>query len=159
MRCPILRYHPAIVAQKAATVQVLSDGRLRLGLGAGEAAVGVRHEMLAEAFEVIGALFDGNGVNHRGKHFDVESAQLFDRHDTRVPIGLAVSGERSCTLAGRHADLMVAVEPSPSWARCSTRPAARASLVSGSGPLLRRRPRRRRRARTSSFAGSAWAGR
>jgi G6PDH family F420-dependent oxidoreductase len=120
--CPILRYHPAIVAQKAATVQVLSDGRFRLGLGAGEnlnehvvgkrwPAVGVRHEMLGEAVEIIAALFDGDNVNYRGTYFDVESAQLFDRHDTRVPIGVAVSGEQTCTLAGRHADLMIAVEP------------------------------------------------
>ena len=120
--CPILRYHPAIVAQKAATVQVLSDGRFRLGLGAGEnlnehvvgkrwPAVGVRQEMLAEAIEVIAALFDGDNVNHRGTYFDVESAHLYDRHDTRVPIGVAVSGQQSCTLAGRHGDLMIAVEP------------------------------------------------
>src|SRR5579871_6764502 len=34
--CPILRYHPAIVAQKAATMGILSDNRFRLGLGAGE---------------------------------------------------------------------------------------------------------------------------
>jgi G6PDH family F420-dependent oxidoreductase len=121
--CPILRYHPAVVAQKAATVQILSGGRFRLGLGAGEnlnehvvgkrwPAVGVRHEMLEEAVEIIAALFDGEGsVNHRGKHFDVESALLWDRHEVRVPIGVAVSGQRSCTLAGRDADLMIATEP------------------------------------------------
>src|SRR3954453_6237226 len=34
--CPILRYHPAVVAQKAATMQILSGNRFRLGLGAGE---------------------------------------------------------------------------------------------------------------------------
>jgi G6PDH family F420-dependent oxidoreductase len=34
--CPIGRYHPAVVAQKAATMQLLSDGRFTLGLGAGE---------------------------------------------------------------------------------------------------------------------------
>jgi G6PDH family F420-dependent oxidoreductase len=73
----------------------------------------VRHEMLGEAIEVIAALFDGDNVNHRGTYFDVESAQLFDRHNTRVPIGVAVSGQQSCTLAGRHADLMIAVEPKP----------------------------------------------
>ena len=58
--CPIMRYHPAVVAQKAATVQILSDGRFTLGLGAGEnlnehvigrgwPPVNVRHEMLEEA--------------------------------------------------------------------------------------------------------------
>jgi G6PDH family F420-dependent oxidoreductase len=121
--CPILRYHPAVVAQKAATVQILSDNRFRLGLGAGEnlnehvvgerwPAVGARHEMLSEAIDVISALFDGEGtVNLRGKHFDVESAKLWDLPDERVPIGVAVSGSDSCRLAGEKADLMIAVEP------------------------------------------------
>jgi len=121
--CPTLRYHPAVVAQKAATMQILSGGRFRLGLGAGEnlnehvvgkrwPAVGVRHEMLREAIEIIVALFDGNGVvNYRGKHFDVESARLWDRPEARVPIGVAVSGRDSCQLAGELADVMIAVEP------------------------------------------------
>jgi G6PDH family F420-dependent oxidoreductase len=123
--CPILRYHPAVVAQKAATVQILSGGRFRLGLGAGEnlnehvvgqrwPAVGVRHAMLTEAVQVIAALFDapeGETVNFRGRHYDVESARLWDRGEERVPIGVAVSGRDSCRLAGEHADLMVAVEP------------------------------------------------
>ena len=123
--CPSIRYHPAIVAQKAATVAILSGNRFRLGLGSGEnlnehvvgqrwPAVGVRHEM-----------FVGVGADHRlaarrraerqlpGRHFDVEQAKLWDLPDQRVPIGIAVSGEQSCTLAGRHADLMIAVEPKP----------------------------------------------
>ena len=69
--CPTIRYHPAIVAQKAATVGILSGGRFRLGLGAGEnlnehvvgegwPAVGTRHSMLAEAVDIIGALFDAD---------------------------------------------------------------------------------------------------
>ena len=122
--CPTLRYHPALVAQKAATVQILSGGRFRLGLGAGEnlnehvvgkrwPAAGIRHEMLDEAVDVISALFDGGNTNYRGKHFDVESAQLWDLPDTRVPIGIAVSGKSSCTLAGSKADLMIATEPKP----------------------------------------------
>jgi G6PDH family F420-dependent oxidoreductase len=118
-----LRYHPAIVAQKAATVQILSGGRFRLGLGAGEnlnehvvgqrwPAVGARHEMLGEAIEIIRALFDGEGmVNFRGRHFDVEQAKLWDLPEQRVPIGLAASGPDSCRLAGEQADVLVAVEP------------------------------------------------
>jgi G6PDH family F420-dependent oxidoreductase len=120
--CPILRYHPAVVAQKAATMQILCDGRFRLGLGAGEnlnehvvgrgwPIVGVRHEMLIEAIDIISELFDGEPVSYRGLHFDVESAKLWDLHDTRVPIGLAVSGPKSCEIAGTRADVMVAVEP------------------------------------------------
>ena len=122
--CPTMRYHPAVVAQKAATVAILSGGRFRLGLGSGEnlnehvvgkrwPAVGVRHEMLAEAVDVITALLDGQHLNHRGRHFDVESARLYDLPDERVRIGIAVSGERSCALAGRKADLMIATEPEP----------------------------------------------
>jgi G6PDH family F420-dependent oxidoreductase len=122
--CPILRYHPAVVAQKAATVQILSGNRFRLGLGAGEnlnehvvgkgwPSVGARHEMLSEAVDVIVALFDSGGetANYRGRYFDIESAKLWDLPDQRVPIGIAVSGADSCSLAGRKADLMVAVEP------------------------------------------------
>ena len=120
--CPTIRYHPAVVAQKAATMQILSGNRFRLGLGAGEnlnehvvgqrwPAVGVRHEMLSEAVEIIGSLFDGGDVNFRGRHFDVEQAQLWDLPDQRVPVGIAVSGEESCRLAGEKTDLMIAVEP------------------------------------------------
>jgi G6PDH family F420-dependent oxidoreductase len=120
--CPIRRYHPAVVAQKAATMQLLSDGRFTLGLGAGENLnehiVGggwpiatVRHEMLEEAVEIIRALWTGDKVTFRGKHFDVESAKVWDLPDTAPPIGIAVSGPSSCRLAGRHADMMIAVEP------------------------------------------------
>ena len=62
--CPIKRYHPAVVAQKAATVAIMSDGRFTLGLGAGEnlnehvtgggwPPVNTRHRMLREALEII----------------------------------------------------------------------------------------------------------
>ena len=123
--CPTLRYHPAVVAQKAATVQILSENRFRLGLGSGEhlnehvvgqrwPSVGARHQMLSEAVDIIGALFDtqdGGTVNYRGDYYDVESARLWDLPERRVPIGLAVSGGDSCELAGKKADLMIAVEP------------------------------------------------
>lgn len=120
--CPILRYHPAVVAQKAATVQILSGGRFRLGLGAGEnlnehvvgerwPMVGARHEMLEEAVDIILPLLAGETVNHRGTHFDVESARLWDPPPRPVPVGIAVSGPDSCALAGRRGDLMIAVEP------------------------------------------------
>src|SRR5262245_36981601 len=68
--CPTVRYHPAVVAQKAATLGVLSDGRFTLGLGAGEnlnehvvgerwPAVGERHDLLAEALEIVRQLLAG----------------------------------------------------------------------------------------------------
>jgi G6PDH family F420-dependent oxidoreductase len=120
--CPTRRYHPAIVAQKAATIQLLSDGRFTLGLGAGEnlnehvvgggwPGVDVRHEMMVEAVEIIRALLAGGYVRHRGRHFDVESAKLWDLPEQPPPIGIAVSGPRSCAIAGEMADVIIAVEP------------------------------------------------
>jgi G6PDH family F420-dependent oxidoreductase len=123
--CPTIRYHPAVVAQKAATTQILSQGRFRLGLGAGESlnehvagkgwpSVGARHEMLSEAVDIISALFrSSDRMSYRGQHFEVESAKLWDLPDQPVPIGIAVSGAESCRLAGEKADLMIAVEPKP----------------------------------------------
>ncbi|MDQ1662126.1 MAG: hypothetical protein QOJ68_2106 [Blastococcus sp.] len=122
--CPTFRYHPTVVAQQAATLQLLSGGRFTLGLGAGEnlnehivgggwPGADVRQEMLVEAIHIIRELFDGGYVNFRGEHFDVESAKLWDLPDTRVPIGVAVSGSQSTQIAGELADLMIAVEPKP----------------------------------------------
>ncbi|HET6635366.1 MAG TPA: LLM class F420-dependent oxidoreductase [Streptomyces sp.] len=120
--CPTTRYHPAVVAQKAATMQLLSQGRFRLGLGSGEnlnehvvgggwPAAGVRLEMLEEAVRIIRALFRGGHVTHHGTHFDVESAKLWDLPDEPPPIGVAASGPTSCRVAGRLADLLIAVQP------------------------------------------------
>ncbi len=126
--CPIKRYHPAIVAQKAATMALLSEGRFTLGLGAGEnlnehvvgggwPPVNVRHAMLAEAIDIISQLFDGGYVSLRGEYFDVDSAKLWDVPDERPRIGVAVSGPQSCALAGEMADAMIAVEPDEALGR------------------------------------------
>ncbi|MFE5966986.1 LLM class F420-dependent oxidoreductase [Streptomyces sp. NPDC056463] len=120
--CPTFRYHPAVIAQKAATMQLLSEGRFRLGLGSGEnlnehivgsgwPAAHVRLEMLDEAVGIIRELLDGGYVTHHGTHFDVENAKLWDLPPTPPPIGIAVSGERSCEIAGRRADVLVSTEP------------------------------------------------
>jgi G6PDH family F420-dependent oxidoreductase len=121
--CPTFRYHPALVAQQAATLQILSGGRFTLGLGSGENlnehVVGagwppadVRQEMLVEAIHIIRDLFDGDGyTNFRGEHFDVESAKLWDLPEKRVPIGVAAGGKQACTIAGEFADALIATEP------------------------------------------------
>jgi G6PDH family F420-dependent oxidoreductase len=123
--CPIMRYHPVVVAQMAATVALLAgDARFCLGLGAGEnlnehvigqgwPPVNVRHEMLGEAVEIIGELFAGGYVNRRGTHYRVDSAKLWDVPDGGVPIAVAVSGEQSIEAFAPVADAMVAVEPNP----------------------------------------------
>lgn len=120
--CPIKRYHPAVVAQKAATVAIMSDGRFTLGLGAGEnlnehvtgggwPPVNTRHAMLREALDIIKRLFSGEYVRYRGEFFDVDSAKLWDLPDRPPSIGVAVSGGESCKLASEYADVMIAVEP------------------------------------------------
>jgi G6PDH family F420-dependent oxidoreductase len=122
--CPIMRYHPAVVAQKAATMGVLSDGRFTLGLGAGEnlnehvigrgwPSADVRHAMLTEAVEVIGQLFDGGYVTYSGRHITVDSAKLFDLPGERVSVALAASGQRSAEMAARLGDGLIAVQPDP----------------------------------------------
>jgi G6PDH family F420-dependent oxidoreductase len=50
-------------------------------------------------------------VTYRGKYFDVEAAKVWDLPESPPPIGIAVSGPGSCRIAGRHADVMIAVEP------------------------------------------------
>src|SRR5215212_10450745 len=101
--CPTMRYHPAIVAQQAATLQILADGRFTLGLGSGEnlnehvvgrgwPTVERRHEMLREAIEIIRQLFGGELVSWKGEYFEIDSARIWDIPDTPVAIGVAVSG-------------------------------------------------------------------
>jgi G6PDH family F420-dependent oxidoreductase len=120
--CPIKRYHPAIVAQKAATMALLSDGRFTLGLGAGEnlnehvtgggwPPVNVRHSMLEEAVDIIRALFGGEYVSERGRYFEVDSAKLWDAPTEPPPIAIAASGAQSCRLAASHGDALIAVQP------------------------------------------------
>jgi G6PDH family F420-dependent oxidoreductase len=120
--CPTMRYHPAVVAQKAATLKILADGRFTLGLGSGESlnehvvgkswpGVARRQDMLAEAIEVIRALHTGELVDHLGEHFRVESARVWDLPDEPVEIAVAVSGDRSVERFGPVADHLVAVEP------------------------------------------------
>jgi G6PDH family F420-dependent oxidoreductase len=124
--CPTMRYHPAVVAQKAATVQLLSDGRFTLGLGAGEnlnehvrgaawPPVDIRHEMLEEALQIIRKLLAGDTVTFRGHHLETEHARLWDLPSDPPPIGVAVSGPDSATIAGRYADAMIAVQPEAAY--------------------------------------------
>src|SRR5664280_2749678 len=114
--------------------RALSDGRFALGLGAGEnlnehvvgqgwPAADIRHEMLAEAVEIIHELWGGGYVNFRGEHFDVESARLYDLPPTPPPMAIAVSGRQSCELAGksRYGQLAVCYGPDEKAARTKAR--------------------------------------
>jgi len=125
---PTIRYHPAIVAQQAATMALLAGGRFTLGLGAGEQLnehvvgrgfppVTIRHEQLSEAVEIIQELLAGGYLTYQGEHYNVSDAKLFDRPETPIPVGIAVSGPESCRLAGEMADLAIATEPKASLVR------------------------------------------
>jgi G6PDH family F420-dependent oxidoreductase len=85
--CPIMRYHPAIIAQGAATLGLLSNNRFTLGLGAGERLnehiVGAgwpgrveRHARLSEATDIIQGLLAGTLTNYRGPVFQARSRSV-----------------------------------------------------------------------------------
>jgi G6PDH family F420-dependent oxidoreductase len=123
--CPILRYHPAVVAQKAATLQVLADGRFTLGLGAGEnlnehvvgrgwPSVDRRHDMLIEAVEIIRELLTGDMITYDGEHYRVDSARLWDLPEQPVEIGIAVGGQVAISQLAPLADHLITTEPDAS---------------------------------------------
>ncbi|BCB88078.1 TIGR03557 family F420-dependent LLM class oxidoreductase [Phytohabitans suffuscus] len=119
--CPIRRYHPAVVAQKAATVGLMSQGRFTLGVGAGENlnehVVGAwphvqqRHDMFEEALQIMRSLLDGDTLTYSGEYYDVPEAYLWDRPETGVPIAVAASGPSSSALAAEYGDGLIAADP------------------------------------------------
>jgi len=120
--CPTIRYHPAVVAQKAATLSLLSDGRFTLGLGSGEnlnehvvgagwPAVDARQDALVEAIEIIRRLHTGELVTYDGEYFRVDSARIWDVPEGGVPIGVAASGDKSVERFAPLADHLIQVEP------------------------------------------------
>lgn len=113
--CPILRIHPAILAQAVATTGLLLDERLIWGVGTGEnlnehvlgdpwPAYEVRAAMLEESVALIRRLWSEESVTHRGDHFTVEDARILDRPDKPVPIVISAFGDKSAELAARIGD-------------------------------------------------------
>ena len=120
--CPLLRMHPAIVAQAAATAAAMLPGRFLLGLGSGEnlnehilgahwPPADVRLDMLEEAIQVLRLLWRGGSRSHHGRYFTVEDACIYTRPESPPPILVAASGPRAAELAGRHADGLITVVP------------------------------------------------
>jgi coenzyme F420-dependent glucose-6-phosphate dehydrogenase len=113
--CPTVRIHPAVLAQAAATVSLQFDGRFFLGVGTGEALnehilgdrwppPDDRRDMLREAVEVMRLLWEGETVTHRGDHYVVENARLFDPPETEVPVIVSAFGEMAVDLAADIGD-------------------------------------------------------
>lgn len=128
LTCPIIRYHPAIIAQAAATIALLSGNRFTLAVGAGERlnehvtgarwpSVPERHAMLGEAVDIFRMLWTGGVHTHRGTHFEINHARLYDLPDKPIPIIVGVSGQESVSLAAEKADGIMATEPKPEFTK------------------------------------------
>jgi G6PDH family F420-dependent oxidoreductase len=120
--CPIMRIHPAIIAQAAATAAAMMPGRFFLGVGSGERLnehiLGdhwpeppVRQEMLAEAVELIRELWSGETRSFHGDYFEVENARIYTLPDPLPPIMVAASGPEAAELAGEIGDGLISTAP------------------------------------------------
>jgi G6PDH family F420-dependent oxidoreductase len=126
--CPLVRLHPAIVAQAAATSALLTGGKFTLGVGTGEAlnehilggrwpSAEVRLEMLEEAVGVMRDLLTGQLITHHGTHYEVDTARLYSVPDSPPPIVMSGFGEKAIKVAARVADGYVCVQPSADFVR------------------------------------------
>lgn len=122
--CPFIRYHPAVIAQAAATTAILSEGRFTLGVGAGERlnehvvgrgwpAVETRHEMFRESLEIMRLLWTGGYHSYEGKHLTLEDARVFDLPETLPRVAVAIGGPAAARLAAQLGDAIFATEPRP----------------------------------------------
>lgn len=120
--CPIVRIHPTIIAQSAATVASLMEGRFMLGLGTGEnlnehiigegwPPIEIRQEMLVEAIEIIRLLWQGGVQSYHGEYFIVDHARVYSLPKKLPPILVAAAGVGSSALAGELADGFVGTSP------------------------------------------------
>jgi coenzyme F420-dependent glucose-6-phosphate dehydrogenase len=112
---PVYRHNPAVVAQAFATLEQMFPGRAFLGIGSGESLnespcgmdwppVGEQIERMEEALEIIGALFDGERLDHEGRFFRTKAAYLHTRGDRRPPIYISAFGPQAAGVAARQGD-------------------------------------------------------
>jgi len=120
--CPTMRIHPAIVAQAAATVAAMMEGRFVLGVGTGENLnehiLGARWplpderlEMLEEAVEVMRLLWQGGEQTHRGKHYTVDHARIYTLPQQPVEVYVAAAQTKAAELAGKIGDGLISTSP------------------------------------------------
>jgi probable F420-dependent oxidoreductase len=112
--------HPAVVAQEAATADVLTDGRFELGLGAGSSvadrrAIGLpasspaeQVERIVESVAILKAFFTRASVTFKGQHYQVEDLRGYPKPVQRphMPLLLGGNGNRMLQLAAREADIV-----------------------------------------------------
>ena len=118
--CPILRYHPSIIAQAAATMSRLAPGRFFLGVGTGEAlneysATGewpgykCRQSRTAEAIELIRALWTGEKITHKGIYYQTRQAKLYTPPREPIPLYVSTMAPNSARFAGKNGDGLITV--------------------------------------------------
>src|SRR2546421_9827357 len=109
--CPMIRIHPAIVAQAAATVGCMTSGRFFLGVGTGEnlnehilgdrwPLPDERIEMLEEAVQLMRLLWRGGEQTHRGKHYTVDHARVYTLPSDEIDIYIAAAQPKAAELGG-----------------------------------------------------------
>ena len=122
--CPMLRYHPSVIAQAAATLDNFAPGRTYLGVGTGEAlneyaATGAwpdydeRQLMLQEAIELIRELWEGGQVTFDGAYYVTRKARLYTPPKSRIPIIISSLVPESAGFAGRNGDGLFTVGGKP----------------------------------------------
>jgi probable non-F420 flavinoid oxidoreductase len=120
---PGYRYHPAVIAQGAATLAQMNPGRLWLALGSGEAInesiTGLpwpekqeRNARLLECVQIIRALFAGETVTHHGR-VTVAEAKLYTRPEEPVMLVGAAVTEATAEWVGSWADALITVHAQP----------------------------------------------
>jgi probable F420-dependent oxidoreductase len=110
--------HPVVVAREAATVDLLTDGRLELGLGAGHMkheydqaglrfdAPAVRVARMAESAELIRRLLAGETVTFSGEHYRLDEHRCFPVPSAHVPLLIGGNGRKVLRTAARIADIV-----------------------------------------------------
>jgi coenzyme F420-dependent glucose-6-phosphate dehydrogenase len=122
--CPLIRMHPAVIAQAVATTADLFGDRFFLGVGTGEnlnehvlgdhwPIYDDRAEMLVEAIEIMRGLWEGKLFSHRGEHYVVENARIYTLPDKPPRIMVAASGPESAALAAAHGDGLIVTSAEP----------------------------------------------
>jgi coenzyme F420-dependent glucose-6-phosphate dehydrogenase len=109
------RYHPAVVAQFVATMEVMFPGRAYLGIGSGESlnetpcgmdwpSGEVQLERMEEALGIITRLLAGERVTFDGAYFRTQNAYLWTRPERRPPLWVSAFHPQAARLAGRLGD-------------------------------------------------------